>query len=166
MEWSIDMYIRDNPDNLPVEDFNRLEILSEYRDKIFLPDYSQFGYIPRESIVRHLGNNGLINIGLGLASVSANRVLALGYTWASEVNGEDRDGIFSGLIFILNEEYGWDNTIHIDVLAKKRFNVDLDFSLQNTKTYHGNFEEKCIACLTQIKHNYDTYARDIISGEN
>jgi hypothetical protein len=166
MEWSIDTFIQDNPYNIPDEELYRIERLPEFRNRVFFPDYEQFGYIPRESMVTHLGSGGLISVGIGLVSFSANRLLTLSYSWFSKETGKNREGTFGGLIFILDEAGGPGNSIHLDILVRKRFNIDLGFGLENLRCYPGNFEEKSIACLKQIKFNYDTYARDIISGEN
>jgi hypothetical protein len=166
MEWSIDTYIRDNPENLNGEDLVKIQVLPEIRNQVFFPDYEQYGYISQEPLIVQLDAGGINSLKLGLISVTANRLLSVRYTWFSQETQNKKDGLFSELIFILNEESGWDNTIYLDIIAKKRFNVDLGKRYQDLMEYPGNFEEKSIACLRQIKYNYDTYARDIISGEN
>ena len=166
MEWSIDTYIQDNPDKLGIDDLIRIQELIGIRNQVFFPDYEQYAYMPQEAVISQTGNDGLNYLKLGLISVSANRILLVGYIWDSKVPINKREGIFSGSIGILNEKYGWDNLIHIEILAMKRFNIELGKNYGNLGSYPGCFEEKSMACLKQIKYNFDTYARDIISGEN
>jgi len=165
MEWSIDTYIRDNPDNLTLEDLMEIQVLREIRNQVFFPDYKQYGYIPKESLIGQMSISGSNSLELGLISVSANRSLWVGYTWSVKKDVDNKFGMFSQRISILNEEYGWDNMIEIDILAMKRAGVDIK-NYQLICDYPGSFEEKSMACLKQIKYNFDTYARDIISGEN
>ncbi len=57
--------------------------------------------------------------------------------------------------------------IDMDVLIQKRsggHNTIYDY--WRLSSHPGSLEEKITACLKQIKCNYDTYAKDIISGEN
>jgi hypothetical protein len=163
MEWSIDTYIRDNPDNLSREDLNKIYTLPEIRNQVFFPDYEQYGYIPREVRVKKTILN--INIiDMCLISVSTNRLLTLGFTWNLE--GKIENGNFDDYIYKFTAETGGDNSIHIDLLVKNRLQLDLSPDYRNTRNYTGSFQDKSIACFKAIKYNYDTYARDIISGEN
>lgn len=160
MQWKKDLYSRINLETFNKKTLNVLIELPDIRNEIFLSDYEKFGYIPQEVLVTEWNN--IISISLGLISVSANRILSISYSFELTF---PENGSFSNLIFILNEDKGWDNTIFMDILVEKNFGLKLKNDYLKLNTYSGNFEEKVRACLNEIKTNYIKYANDIISGE-
>ncbi len=164
MEWNVHTYVRDNPEQISAANLRKIERLTALRDTVFFPDYAEWDYIPSQPIVTQNGDD-IRSLDLGLVSVSANRRLSVRFSWWVEHEIVHKYGGFKDLIFILNEDEGWDNCIHMHLLAKRRFNVELGHLYKLLNNYEGSFEEQATACLSAIRNNYDKYASDIISGK-
>lgn len=160
MKWSEVLYtIKDQG---VIKDFEYQDFLTipQIKDEIFLPDYEKLGY---QSVIPNVKvYSGIISIEMSLISVEINRRLDLDFGQAFEVS-ENRGFVDSIHLIVGNDDKY--NTIFIDILAEKTTGHILHPEYSRLKHYQGSFTDKCRACLTAIKSNYDTYARDIIEGK-
>lgn len=162
MEWKKDLCSLVKLDILTEIEKFELFKLSVIRDKIFRNYFDGYGYLTEETNLKKQDKINIINI--GLFSIGANRKIQLRYLFYD--NHNPLNGSFIDTIYIFNESKGWDIKIDMDVLVKKRTGILLKEGYNTLRFYKGTFEEKLTSCLNTIKYNYDTYALDIISGEN
>lgn len=161
MEWKKDLYTLVKRGILDEFSLEKLVSLPNIRDKVFFPDYNNYCYLPTEIDVDELDT--IVTINFHLISISTNRLLYLNYSF---IKKQDQvfNGGFNDMIFNLTRKE--ENKIDMDILVKNRFDIDLKPNYNRIDNYEGDFLKKIEECLSKIKFNYDTYALDIINGEN
>jgi len=144
---------------------NEVEVLLRFpqiRDEIFFPDYEEYGYQNSEhQYIEEPIIHIIHSFDFSLKSVSANRILKICFNFSYDCSNAS----MVDEIHILNTEVQT-QLIEMEILIQKKEGGCVNIEYKLLENYPGTFEEKIRACLKQVKSNYDTYAKDIISGDH